>query len=289
MHGLVQYRPPHEVQPLRRVHFGCNAVDERNQFFVAYTSVPAAMPVLFHLVACALVGKHYMPRERLGVACTAEDELRMIGCRVNAVVVVERYIKIPHRTCVGFHIAAFLVHEARPYHIRVTANFIGEEVPCKRLVVNILPPCRIVGGALIHRVLHRLVIVLEVRPLCGHYLVVVRRVQCHRDSVGRVVRRGFLIGITVNLPHISAAQRRAGHVGRCHFVNLHATFLHFYLVAQLVATFVFAVQYDVHGTAERCVGHFQHVAHVERQYVPEQCLVAVVVHQHPVFRLGGRT
>ena len=90
-------------------------------------------------------------------------------------------------------------------------------------------------------------------------------------------------GISIDFHEITSRKFRTVIVFRTHFRNIHAVFLHFYLVAKLIRALIFAIEHNVYHSSRRSILHSHHFAYSERQQIPHQSFVAVVVYQRPLF------
>ena len=60
----------------------------------------------------------------------------------------------------------------------------------------------------------------------------------------------------------------------------------FHLICQLIATFIFTIDDNVHRLAIRCVWHLHILTYTEGQHIAYQSLVTIVVDETPFLVLG---
>ena len=207
---------------------------------------------------------------------------------MSAGIVFKSKVKVPHRTCSETRGVSVLVHVNAPIGVGVAAEFAHKEMLKKRFGIKKIAiavfgiEIQVAGKARSHFA----EIVLYIVELLRHNVILIGRFNGNRQAVCRRrsgEMRFFLVGVSVNFQKVSAAKVWFRNIYGSHFCNTHTVFPYFYLVAKLIGSFVFAINYNVHKSACRSIIHAYCFANLECQRVSHQSFVAVVVYQRPLF------
>ena len=140
-----------------------------------------------------------------------------------------------------------------------------------------------IGGPL---VLHLIKEITDVLLLPSRNLIFVRRLDGNGIAFIRVKPRFLLPGIGIDFDQITTRQGNALIVFRCHLRDIHTVLIDCHLVAQLITTFVFAIEQHVDSCTIGRIVHTESSAEFEGQQVAHQRLVTVVIDQRPFLCLS---
>ena len=194
----------------------------------------------------------------------------------DAPVVVESEVEVPDGACVDGVVQAMLVHEDAPIGVDVAREFAHEEMSQEGVEVEVTAPVA----------LHLVEVIADVVLLGRGDAVGVGRLDGDGFPLIGVEIGCFAIGIGIDFEEVTACERIAAIVARCHLLDLDTILVNLDVVAKLVTALVFAVEQRIDGTAVGCVGHTQQSAQLEGEEVTHQRLVAVVVDECPLPGVG---
>ena len=143
-------------------------------------------------------------------------------------------------------VATIFIHIGAPIGIGIAGQLAYQEVAQKGVEVEIGLPVA----------LHLVEVLADVVELLGGDGIVVGRLDGDGIALGRGEHRGLVVGIGIDLDEISACEGLASNIFGRHLGNLYATCLDLYLVAQLIAAFVFAIEQSG-GYGAVCVGDYR--------------------------------
>ena len=207
--------------------------------------------------------------------------------RVGAVVVVESDVKIPYGPSLELVASALLAHIYAPIGVGVATQLAHDEVAQEAVQIEILREVVTIGRSAEYRLLHTIEVVLDVVGLTLGDILIIGRFDRNGNAALRPEVRSLTLSICVDLNQVTTRQCLVGIVARLHLGNIDTSLIHLNLVAELVAATILAVEHHIHGLAEGGIFESYTAADLEGQDVAQQRLVAVVINQCPLLRLGG--
>ena len=172
--------PSLEIQLLRQGQFMLQAVDEGYKVFFCQPVLSRFVPYFQQLCACSLVPGHNVVSKRAHVSAvasaTAVDVVGLAVDGIGSVVVVKSQVKVPYGACIEEPVVALFVHENAPVRVGIARKFAHEEVPQKRVRVQVRAPVP----------LHQVELLADVVALLGGNGVLVGRL----DGDGIALARG---------------------------------------------------------------------------------------------------
>ena len=116
--------PTHEVELLRLFQFLFHIINPSHHILFRQSCLTSLIPYLYHLFSCCSIPNHNVIHKAAHIASTtASTPIDVIALAVDgicSVVILERQVKVPNRTCIEFVVTALLIHENTPISIGIS-------------------------------------------------------------------------------------------------------------------------------------------------------------------------